>query len=155
MQPAPPRWLGIALAVLGCLVGATSAHSGDAWVLWARTCNVKTQTCTGPWRRRDSYEAERWCRAARATLVNQAFTQEGRETAQAPHVKRIDIVAHSMGGLIGLYYVKKLGGHARAVPRRLVQLSIVASDHLTSLASHDRYRSSPCVTGRASNSGTS
>ena len=53
------------------------------WVLWARTCNVKTQTCTGPWRRRDSYEAERWCRAARTTLVNQAFTQEGRETAEA------------------------------------------------------------------------
>jgi len=83
MPPAPPRRLGIALAVLGCLVGPTSARSGDAWILWARTCNVKTQTCAGPWRRRDSYEAERWCRAARATLVNQAFTQEGRETAEA------------------------------------------------------------------------
>ncbi|MFI5374509.1 MAG: hypothetical protein ACHQ8D_07755 [Candidatus Rokuibacteriota bacterium] len=68
--------------MLSCLVGATSAHSEGAWVLWARTCNVKTQTCTGPWRRRDTYEAERWCRAARTTLVNQAFTQEGRETAE-------------------------------------------------------------------------
>jgi triacylglycerol esterase/lipase EstA (alpha/beta hydrolase family) len=29
--------------------------------------------------------------------------------AQTP-VKRIDILGHSMGGLIGLYYVKKLGG---------------------------------------------
>ena len=83
MRPTRSRWLGIALAVLGCLVGPTSAHSGDAWVLWARTCNVKTQTCTGPWRRRASYEAERWCRAARATLVNQALTQEGRKAAEA------------------------------------------------------------------------
>ena len=30
--------------------------------------------------------------------------------AQTP-VKKIDIIGHSMGGLIGLYYVKKLGGH--------------------------------------------
>jgi pimeloyl-ACP methyl ester carboxylesterase len=28
-------------------------------------------------------------------------------------VKRIDILGHSMGGLIGLYYVKKLGGHEK------------------------------------------
>src|SRR5690606_16216706 len=35
-------------------------------------------------------------------------------------VDRIDIVGHSMGGLIGLYYVKKLGGHARV--RRLVMM---------------------------------
>jgi hypothetical protein len=71
-----------ALAVLGCLVAATSAHSEAGWVLWARTCSVKTQTCTDSWRRRDTYEAERWCRAARTTLVNQAFTQEGRQNAQ-------------------------------------------------------------------------
>jgi triacylglycerol esterase/lipase EstA (alpha/beta hydrolase family) len=35
-------------------------------------------------------------------------------------VKRIDIVGHSMGGLIGLYYVKKLGGHEKV--RKLVML---------------------------------
>lgn len=33
---------------------------------------------------------------------------------------QIDIVGHSMGGLIGLYYVKKLGGHARV--RKLVMM---------------------------------
>ncbi len=32
----------------------------------------------------------------------------------------IDIVGHSMGGLIGLYYVKKLGGHTRV--RKLVMM---------------------------------
>ncbi|MEZ4365130.1 MAG: alpha/beta fold hydrolase [Kofleriaceae bacterium] len=34
--------------------------------------------------------------------------------------QKIDIVGHSMGGLIGLYLVKKLGGHARV--RRLVMM---------------------------------
>jgi triacylglycerol lipase len=33
---------------------------------------------------------------------------------------KIDIVGHSMGGLIGLYYVKKLGGHSRV--RKLVMM---------------------------------
>src|SRR5262245_40351082 len=35
-------------------------------------------------------------------------------------VRKIDIVGHSMGGLIGLYYVKKLGGHEKV--RKLVML---------------------------------
>jgi triacylglycerol esterase/lipase EstA (alpha/beta hydrolase family) len=39
---------------------------------------------------------------------------------QAPHVKRIDIVGHSMGGLIGLYYIKKLGGYEKV--RKLVMI---------------------------------
>src|SRR5262245_21746854 len=39
--------------------------------------------------------------------------------AQTP-VKKIDIVGHSMGGLIGLYYIKKLGGHEKV--RKLVML---------------------------------
>ncbi len=42
-----------------------------------------------------------------------------RVLAQTPW-KKIDIIGHSMGGLIGLYYVKKLGGHARV--RRLVMM---------------------------------
>jgi triacylglycerol esterase/lipase EstA (alpha/beta hydrolase family) len=39
--------------------------------------------------------------------------------AQTP-VKKIDIVGHSMGGLIGLYYVKKLGGADKV--RKLVMM---------------------------------
>lgn len=35
-------------------------------------------------------------------------------------VSKIDILGHSMGGLIGLYYIKKLGGHARV--RRLIMM---------------------------------
>ncbi len=33
-------------------------------------------------------------------------------------VEEVDIIGHSMGGLIGLYYVKKLGGHKRV--RKLI-----------------------------------
>lgn len=42
-----------------------------------------------------------------------------RILAQTP-AQKIDIIGHSMGGLIGLYFVKKLGGHARV--RKLVML---------------------------------
>lgn len=34
--------------------------------------------------------------------------------------QKIDIIGHSMGGLIGLYYVKKLGGHARV--RKMIMM---------------------------------
>jgi pimeloyl-ACP methyl ester carboxylesterase len=42
-----------------------------------------------------------------------------RLLAQTPWQK-IDIVGHSMGGLIGLYYAKKLGGHTRV--RKLIMV---------------------------------
>ncbi len=42
-----------------------------------------------------------------------------RILAETP-AQKIDIIGHSMGGLIGLYYVKKLGGHARV--RKLVMM---------------------------------
>jgi len=42
-----------------------------------------------------------------------------RILAQTPS-QRIDILGHSMGGLIGLYYIKKLGGHARV--RKLIMM---------------------------------
>jgi pimeloyl-ACP methyl ester carboxylesterase len=42
-----------------------------------------------------------------------------RILAQTPSQK-IDIIGHSMGGLIGLYYVKKLGGHSRV--RKLIMM---------------------------------
>jgi pimeloyl-ACP methyl ester carboxylesterase len=47
-------------------------------------------------------------------------------------VSRIDIVGHSMGGLIGLYYVKKLGGAARV--RKLVLMGTPMSGTWAALA---------------------
>lgn len=51
--------------------------------------------------------------------------------AQAP-VKKIDIIGHSMGGLIGLYYVKKLGGHEKV--RKLVMMGTPAQGTWAALA---------------------
>ena len=71
--------------VLFCwlLASAASASAEGAWVLWARTCSVKSQVCGGEWQRREAYEAERWCRAARTTAVNKAFTPEASKAATA------------------------------------------------------------------------
>lgn len=44
--------------------------------------------------------------------------------AQTP-LQRMDIVGHSMGGLVGLYYLKRLGGRRRV--RRLVMLGTPTS----------------------------
>lgn len=46
--------------------------------------------------------------------------------------KRIDIVGHSMGGLIGLYYIKRLGGHEHV--RRMVMLGTPARGTWAALA---------------------
>jgi pimeloyl-ACP methyl ester carboxylesterase len=40
-------------------------------------------------------------------------------------VQKIDIIGHSMVGLIGLYYIKKLGGHEKV--RKLVMLGTPTS----------------------------
>jgi hypothetical protein len=74
----------IAAAMLCLLLAtATSASAEGAWILWARTCDVKSQGCGGEWQRRQTYEAERWCRAARTTAVNKAFTPEASKAANA------------------------------------------------------------------------
>jgi len=45
--------------------------------------------------------------------------------AAQTHLDRVDIVGHSMGGLVGLYYVKRMGGRRRV--RRLVMLGTPTS----------------------------
>jgi pimeloyl-ACP methyl ester carboxylesterase len=51
---------------------------------------------------------------------------------QQTSVKRIDIIGHSMGGLIGLYYVKKLGGHEKV--RRLIMMGTPITGTWSALA---------------------
>lgn len=62
---------------------ATSAGAEGAWVLWARTCDVRSQVCGGEWQRGRTYEAERWCRADRTAFINQALTPKGIKAANA------------------------------------------------------------------------
>ncbi len=74
----------IVAAVLWWLLATVTAAAAEgAWVLWARSCNVRSQVCGGEWQRRETFEAERWCRAARATAVNKAFTPEAVKAATA------------------------------------------------------------------------
>jgi pimeloyl-ACP methyl ester carboxylesterase len=45
--------------------------------------------------------------------------------AAQSHLERMDIVGHSMGGLVGLYYIKRMGGRHRV--RKLVMLGTPAT----------------------------
>jgi hypothetical protein len=69
----------VPIALCGLALVVTSASAEGGWVLWSRPCDVAAQTCTGKWERRQVFEAERWCRAARTAAVNQAFTPEGQK----------------------------------------------------------------------------
>ena len=79
------RCCGTAICVSLALTPSASAEG--AWVLWARTCDVRRQVCGGEWQRRARYEAERWCRADRTRAVNEALTPAGREAAKGTVVE--------------------------------------------------------------------
>jgi len=64
-------------ALMWLLTLATSVSAEGVWVLWARPCDLKAQTCAGEWQRRQVFDAERWCKAAQTAAVNQALTLEG------------------------------------------------------------------------------
>jgi hypothetical protein len=68
-------------SLLLLLVIVAVAHAEGAWVLWTRTCDLRSQVCDGQWQRGATYEAERWCRAARSNAVNHGLTDEGRRVA--------------------------------------------------------------------------
>ncbi len=88
MPSAPSRLVHFAemrlrLALCCLATFATSAAAEGSRVLWARSCDFTAATCGGAWQRRQVFEAERWCRAARTFAVNQALTPEGRQAAWA------------------------------------------------------------------------
>lgn len=72
------------VVLLASALGVTSvAHADGDWVLWARTCDLRTPQCEAPWSRSATFEAERWCRAARTSRTNDTLreaAQTGRRT---------------------------------------------------------------------------
>jgi hypothetical protein len=82
-MPRTPDFALVGAGLGWVLLFTTPAVAADTWVLWARTCDGQSQTCDGKWQRGQTFEAERWCRAARTLAVNEALTPEGRTAAYA------------------------------------------------------------------------
>src|SRR5258705_12017586 len=80
-MPKTPDFRMLGAGLCSVLALTTAAVAGETWVLWARTCDVQSPEGSGQWRRGQTYEAERWCRAARTLAVNEALTTEGRTAA--------------------------------------------------------------------------
>lgn len=67
--------------LLGGLSVSAPVAAAETWVLWARPCDLAGQKCTGDWHRRETFDAERWCKAALTTAVNKALTPDARRAA--------------------------------------------------------------------------
>ena len=52
------------------LAVAPAACAEDRWVLWERPVDLNT-AAPGEWRRTQTFEAQRWCKGAMTTAINQ------------------------------------------------------------------------------------
>jgi hypothetical protein len=63
-----------ARALLALLVGglavAPAARAENRWTLWERPVDLDS-SASGEWRRTQTFEAERWCKGAMTTAINQ------------------------------------------------------------------------------------
>jgi len=66
--------------LLGGLSVSAPVAAAETWVLWARPCDLAGQKCTGDWHRRETFDAERWCKAALTT----ASTRRSRRRPAGP-----------------------------------------------------------------------
>jgi hypothetical protein len=62
----------ILLVSLGVVIGSVAAE--EKWVLWNRPLDAKGER-QGDWRRGPVFDAERWCKGAMTTAINQALAQ--------------------------------------------------------------------------------
>lgn len=59
------------LAVLGAVLAiAPAARAENQWALWERPVDLNS-SATGEWRHTQTFEAQRWCKGAMTTAINQ------------------------------------------------------------------------------------
>ncbi|MGH7398809.1 MAG: hypothetical protein ACRELW_14835 [Candidatus Rokuibacteriota bacterium] len=63
------------LGLVGLLTVAAVAHAQSGWVLWERPIDLKGEP-QGAWHRRQVFEAERWCKGAMTTAINETLTRK-------------------------------------------------------------------------------
>ena len=66
----------LVLVSVGVAVAGPAAAE-EKWVLWDRPLDNKGQR-QGDWRRGPVFDAERWCKGAMTTAINQALTQQAQ-----------------------------------------------------------------------------
>ena len=71
------RVVVLVLLGVGAVFGSVAAQ--EKWVLWERQLDSKGEGLID-WRRGRVFDAERWCKGAMTTAINQALTQ----TIQVP-----------------------------------------------------------------------
>jgi hypothetical protein len=64
----------LVLASIGIIAVVGPATAEEKWVLWDRPLDSDGQQ-QGDWHRGPVFEAERWCKGAMTTAINQALTR--------------------------------------------------------------------------------
>jgi hypothetical protein len=72
------RWLSVLLATFSCIALSIGAQAENEWMLWERQLDVKGQA-DGGWRRKQAFEAERWCKGAMTTANQPDADGEGKQ----------------------------------------------------------------------------
>jgi hypothetical protein len=67
----------LVLVSLGVVAVLGPAAAEEKWVLWDRPVDSKGQG-QGNWHRGPVFEAERWCKGAMTTAINQALTRQAQ-----------------------------------------------------------------------------
>ena len=56
--------------MLAVAPAAAPAAAEDSWILWERPVDLKTSKA-GEWRRTQTFDAQRWCKGAMTTAINE------------------------------------------------------------------------------------
>lgn len=78
------------LALLGgTLALAPAAHAENPWTLWERPVDLSSPG-TGQWRPTQTFEAQRWCKGAMTTAINQNLSAGRKDGRLDPKAKIIE-----------------------------------------------------------------